>query len=175
MTTSTSPETFTLPGLNPLRARRNLSPAALYEEALRRTEGMVTDHGALSVVTTPHTGRSPNDKFVVHEPTSAAKIWWEKNARLDEAAFDRLHQQVVAHLEAQEVFVQDLFGGADQAYRLPVRFVTPNAWHALFVNNMFLRPGAADLAGFTPGFTVLHAPEFQADPAPSSRSTSPAA
>jgi phosphoenolpyruvate carboxykinase (ATP) len=165
MTTSTSPETFTLPGLNPLRARRNLSPAALYEEALRRTEGMVTDHGALSVVTTPHTGRSPNDKFVVHEPTSAAKIWWEKNARLDEAAFDRLHQQVVAHLEAQEVFVQDLFGGADQAYRLPVRFVTPNAWHALFVNNMFLRPGAADLAGFTPGFTVLHAPEFQADPA----------
>jgi phosphoenolpyruvate carboxykinase (ATP) len=84
---------------------------------------------------------------------------------MDPAAFGRLHQDVVAHLENQEVFVQDLFGGADPAYRLPVRFVTPNAWHALFVNNMFIRPNPADLAGFTPGFTVLHAPEMQADPA----------
>ena len=46
----------------------------------------------------------------------------------------------------------------------PVRFVTPNAWQALFVRNMFIRPPAADLPGFEPGFTVLHAPEFQADP-----------
>ena len=150
MTTSTPRETFTLPGLNPLRARRNLAPAALYEEALRRAEGMVTDHGALSVITTPHTGRSPNDKFVVSETSSAAHIWWEKNARLDEAAFDRLHEQVVAHLEAQELFVQDLYCGADPAYRLPVRFVTPNAWHAHFVRNMFIRPGATELAAFTP-------------------------
>ena len=70
-----------------------------------------------------------------------------------------------AHLDGQELFLQDLFGGADPAYRLPVRFITPNAWQALFVRNMFIRPPAADLAGVRPGFTVLHAPEFQADPA----------
>src|SRR3712207_9064126 len=54
--------------------------------------------------------------------------------------------------------------GADMAYRVPVRFVTPNAWHALFVRNMFIRAMPAELAQFRPGFTVLHAPDFQADP-----------
>ena len=63
------------------------------------------------------------------------------------------------------MFVQDLFGGADPAFRVPVRFITPNAWHALFVRNMFIRALPAELAHFRPGFTVLHAPDFQADPA----------
>jgi phosphoenolpyruvate carboxykinase (ATP) len=58
-----------------------------------------------------------------------------------------------------------LFAGADPKYRVPVRFVTPKAWQALFVYNMFLRPAAPELAGFAPSFTVLHAPELQADPA----------
>ena len=69
-----------------------------------------------------------------------------------------------AYLDSREVFVQDLFAGADPAYRLPVRFITPNAWHALFVRNMFIRAVPAELAQFRPGFTVLHAPDFQADP-----------
>jgi len=166
-TRTTPPEAATLsvPGLTAERVHRSLSPAALYEVALRRGEGMTTDHGALTVVTAPHTGRSPNDKFIVHEPGSADQVWWERNPRLDPAAFDRLHQRVLEHLSGQELFVQDLFGGADPAYRLGVRFVTPSAWHALFVNNMFIRPAMADLAGFEPGFTVLHAPEMHADPA----------
>ena len=84
---------------------------------------------------------------------------------MEPSAFDRLHDDIKQHLNAQEVYVEDLFGGADPAYRLPVRFVTPNAWHALFVRNMFIRPEAADLPGFQPSFTVLHAPEFEADPA----------
>src|SRR5437762_1772877 len=46
-----------------------------------------------------------------------------------------------------------------------MRCVAPNAWHALFVYNMFLRPSAADLSAFVPAWTVLHAPEFHADPA----------
>ncbi|HET8649382.1 MAG TPA: phosphoenolpyruvate carboxykinase (ATP), partial [Gemmatimonadales bacterium] len=99
------------------------------------------------------------------EPTSSERIWWDKNQRMEPAAFERLANDVKAHLTSQELFTEDLFAGADPAYRLPVRFVTPNAWHALFVRNMFIRPEAADLAGFTPRWTVLHAPEFQADPA----------
>ena len=43
--------------------------------------------------------------------------------------------------------------------------MTPNAWHALFVRNMFVRPAPSDLPGFEENFAVLHAPEFQADPA----------
>jgi phosphoenolpyruvate carboxykinase (ATP) len=152
-------------GLQPKLAHRNLRAPELIEAALKRNEGQLSDHGAFSAVTAPHTGRSAKDKFIVDEPGSTADIWWDKNAKMDPAAFDRLHDDVRAHLAAQEVFVQDLFGGADPAYRLPVRFVTPNAWHALFVRNMFIRPETAELAGFEPKFTVLHAPEFQADPA----------
>lgn len=144
----------------------NLGTPALYEHASRRGEGRITDHGALAVVTSPHTGRSPKDKFVVEEPSSAHQIWWDKNDKLAPEKFDRLLADVQAHLSGQsEVFVQDLFGGADAKYRLPVRFITPNAWQAMFVRNMFIRPDPAALAGFAPSFVVYHAPEFQADPA----------
>jgi phosphoenolpyruvate carboxykinase (ATP) len=153
-------------GLAPRRVWANLRPHELCEHAVRRGEGRLTDRGALVVLTTPHTGRSPKDKFVVDEPGSSAHIWWDRNDRMSPEHFARLFELVRAHLDAQpEVFVQDLFGGADPAYRLPVRFITPNAWHALFVRNMFIRPGLPDLAEFAPGFTVYHAPECVADPA----------
>ena len=152
-------------GLFPIRIHANLTPPVLIEHALRRSEGILTDHGAFTAVTAPHTGRSAKDKFLVDEPGVSDRIWWEKNARIDPAAFERLQEDVRAYLDAREVFVQDLFAGADPAYRLSVRFVTPNAWHALFVRNMFIRALPAELAQFRPGFTVLHAPDLQADPA----------
>ncbi len=146
------------------RLHANLGPASLVEQAIQRGEGHLTDRGAFTAVTVPHTGRSPKDKFVVDDPSIAGDVWWEKNARMSAAHFDALHAEVQAHLEGQELFQQDLFAGADPKYRLSVRFRSPNAWHMLFVRNMFIRPTLADLAGFAPGFTVLHAPEFQADP-----------
>ena len=76
-------------GLFPIRIHANLTPSALIEHALRRSEGQLTDHGAFTAVTTPHTGRSPKDKFVVEEPGGADRIWWEKNPRLEPEAFDR--------------------------------------------------------------------------------------
>ncbi len=156
-----------LPGFAPTQTVHwNLLPPLLCEHAVRRGEGVVTEHGAFCAVTSPHTGRSPNDKFVVEEPTTAQSIWWGKvNQPISPQQFERLHADVVQHLNGQELFVRDLFAGADPAFRIPVQFVTPNAWHALFVYNMFLRPGESDLASFTPSWRVLHAPEFQADPA----------
>ena len=151
-------------GLFPIRIYPNLTPPSLIEHALRRSEGVLTKQGAFAAITSPHTGRSAKDKFLVDEPGSSDRIWWDKNARLDSAAFDRLLDDVRAYLDSRELFVQDLFAGADPAYRLPVRFITPNAWHALFVRNMFIRAVPAELAQFRPGFTVLHAPDLQADP-----------
>jgi phosphoenolpyruvate carboxykinase (ATP) len=166
-TTAAPRETLTLVehGLFPIRIHANLTPPVLIEHALRRSEGVLTDRGAFTAVTAPHTGRSAKDKFLVDEPGISDRIWWEKNARIDPAAFERLQEDVRAYLDAREVYVQDLFAGADPAYRLSVRFVTPNAWHALFVRNMFIRALPAELAQFRPGFTVLHAPDLQADPA----------
>ncbi len=155
------------PHLAPTRTvHRNLTPAELYEHAVRRGEGVIAEHGPFCAITTPHTGRSPNDKFIVEEPSLSDRIWWGKvNQPLPPDRFARLHADVVAHLNGEELFVRDVCAGADPAYQLSIRFTTPNAWHALFVTNMFLRPGPADLADFVPGFQVLHAPEFAADPA----------
>jgi phosphoenolpyruvate carboxykinase (ATP) len=150
------------------RVYRNLTPSQLYEHALRRREGIVTSggRGPFCAVTSPHTGRSPNDKFLVQEPDSTEQIWWGKvNQPIAPEKFERLKADVEAHLSGQELFVRDVYAGADPAFRLPIRFMTPNAWHALFVYNMFLRPADGELAGFEPGFEVLHAPEFHADPA----------
>jgi phosphoenolpyruvate carboxykinase (ATP) len=157
----------TLAGFAPQRpVHWNLGPAQLYEHALRRGEGVLADAGAFCAVTSPHTGRSPGDKFVTEEPSCIDQVWWGKvNQPLAPEQFDRLANDVMRHLNGQELFVSDLFAGADPAYRLPVRFITPNAWHTLFVHNMFLRPTEADLAAFRPAWHVLHAPELQADPA----------
>jgi phosphoenolpyruvate carboxykinase (ATP) len=150
------------------RVYRNLTPSQLYEHAVRRREGVVTANGGgpFCAVTAPHTGRSPNDKFVVEEPASKARIWWGKvNQPISPQHFERLKADVKAHLNTQEVFIRDVFACADPTYRFPIRFVTPNAWHALFIYNMFLRPADGELSRFSPSIQVLHAPEFQADPA----------
>ncbi len=144
----------------------NLTPPELYEHAVRRGEGVIAERGPFCAVTTPHTGRSPGDKFLVREPSSADHIWWGKvNQPLEPAHFDRLQQDVLRYLNEQELFVRDLYAGTDPAYRLPIRFITPTAWQALFVYNMFLRPSLSELVDFTPGYQVLHAPEYHADPA----------
>ena len=148
------------------RVYRNLTPSQLYEHALRRREGVVAKDGPFCAVTSPHTGRSPNDKFLVQEPESHGQIWWGKvNQPIAPEKFERLKADVEAHLAEQELFVRDVYAGADPSFRLPIRFFSPNAWHTLFVYNMFLRPADGDLGRFEPEFEVLHAPEFQADPA----------
>ena len=144
----------------------NLVAPQLVQAAIRRGEGELADMGPFVAVTAPHTGRSPNDKFVVEEESSKGDIWWGKvNRPFPAERFDALLADVQAYLnEREELFVQDLYAGADPAHRLSVRYVTPNAWHAHFVRNMFIRPDPDELAGFAPNFSVIHAPEFQADP-----------
>jgi phosphoenolpyruvate carboxykinase (ATP) len=139
----------------------------LIETAIARGEGRLADMGPFVAVTSPHTGRSPNDKFVVQEPSSAADVDWGKvNQPMEPAHFDALLADVQSYLNGvEQLFVQDLFAGADESHRLSVRYVTPNAWHASFVRNMFIRPALEQLATFAPNFAVLHAPEMQADPA----------
>jgi phosphoenolpyruvate carboxykinase (ATP) len=145
----------------------NLVAPELVQAAVRRNEGQIADMGPFAAVTSPHTGRSPNDKFIVKEPGSEKDVDWGKvNQPIAPEKFELLLADVQAYLNAQgELFVQDLYCGANANHRLSVRYVTPNAWHGLFVRNMFIRPDIADLATFDPNFAVLHAPEFQADPA----------
>ncbi len=155
-------------GLSPAgRVHWNLVAPELVEAAVRRGEGRIADMGPFVAVTSPHTGRSPNDKFVVKEPGSEADVDWGKvNQPMTPDHYALLKSEVQQYLNGlDELFVQDLFCGADPATRLSVRYVLPNAWHANFVRNMFIRPELDALATFAPNFTVYHAPEFKADPA----------
>jgi len=144
----------------------NLVAPELVQAAMRRGEGEIADMGPFVAVTSPHTGRSPNDKFVVEEAGTRDDIWWGKvNNPFPAEKFDVLLKDVQEYLNAQpELFIQDLYAGADPKHRLSVRYVMPNAWHANFVRNMFIRPELSDLPTFEPNFSVVHAPEFQATP-----------
>ena len=144
----------------------NLVTPELVQAAVRRDEGRLADMGPFVAVTAPHTGRSPKDKFIVREASSEQNVdWGSVNMPIEETHFDLLLADVREYLNAQgELFVQDLYCGAHPAHRLSVRYVTPNAWHAHFVRNMFIRPELHELAQFAPNFSVLHAPEFEATP-----------
>ncbi|MEM1315079.1 MAG: phosphoenolpyruvate carboxykinase [Pseudomonadota bacterium] len=145
-------------------AHYNLQDAALVQAAIERGEGELGVGGALLTTTGKHTGRSPQDKFVVREPSVEAHVWWDNNKPMAPEAFERLRADMMAHLEGRELFVQDLFGGADPAYRLNVRVCTELAWHSLFIRHLLRRPELAELATFSPEFTIINCPSFNADP-----------
>ncbi len=154
-------------GLSPSKTEHwNLSPVQLYEEALQRGEGRMAHMGGFAAVTVPHTGRSPNDRFIVRDSATEETVdWGSVNVPLSSEHYQALRAEVVAHLNDRELFVRDARAGEDPAAGLNVRVITPNAWHNLFAYNMFLRPSPEELEEMEPGFTVLHAPEVEADPA----------
>ena len=153
-----------LPGLQPGRVYSNLPASQLYEQAIRRKEGRLTSGGALACTTGEHTGRSPQDKFLVRDAATEAELWWGPvNRPIEEAQFDAIARDMAAHLNGRDLFVQDCFGGADVEYRLPVRVVTEHAWHSLFARNLLRGDGPAAPAGAA-GFTVIDAPGFRTSP-----------
>ena len=143
----------------------NLNTPELFEEACRRGEGQVTANGAFMALTGEHSGRSPNDRFIVHESLTGDEVFWgEINKAISEENFLRLQKKMQSHLSEKDVFVQDCYCGADFKNRLNIRVVTENAWHNLFARNMFIQPKLEELEEFEPEFSVLHAPSLLAEP-----------
>src|SRR5438093_3217854 len=147
--------------------RRNLSPAALYEHAIRRSEAAIVSTGALTAETGKHTGRSPKDKFFVKEPTSQDAIWWHPgNQPIASAKFDQLLARMEEFAATHEVFTQDVFACADPRYRLRVRVVTELAGHSRSARNLFIRPKAADLMNFERACRLMPRPSVTPDRQP---------
>jgi phosphoenolpyruvate carboxykinase (ATP) len=144
----------------------NLSTAELYEYAIRNGEGVVAAAGPLVVRTGKHTGRSPQDKFIVREPRTETAVWWgDVNHPIDEAHYDRLRDRVLAHLADKRLYSQDCFIGAHPAHRRSLRVYTETAWASIFARNLFIRPTTEQREAFAPNFVILDAPSFKADPA----------
>ena len=143
-----------------------LGPAALIEEAIQHKEGVLSQEGALVCNTGRFTGRSPRDKFIVQDETTQDTVWWGPvNTPLAPAHFKGLYTKVMQFLQGKKVYIRDAYACALPAYQLPIRIVNTVAWHNLFCHHLFLRPSPAALPGFTPEFTVISVPAFQADPA----------
>jgi phosphoenolpyruvate carboxykinase (ATP) len=154
-------------GLSPTRdVHWNNSVPQLVEMAVSRNEGQLTRFGALAALTGKRTGRSPNDKFVVKDKLTEKSVDWGKtNAPMEPEVFAKLHKKVTDHLNGQDLFVVDAYAGADADYGMPIRVVTPKAWHALFARQLFRRPTAEQMAANKPEFVILAAPDCHADPA----------
>jgi phosphoenolpyruvate carboxykinase (ATP) len=143
---------------------RNLVPAELIEHTIRRREGTLADSGALVVDTGVHTGRSPQDKYVVQHGHLADEVWWgDVNQPISPRAFALLHADIVAYLARQDRYHLDLAAGADPEFTVPVHLHTESAWSALFARNLFLPPQSRE-GNPVDGWTILHAPRFDADP-----------
>ncbi len=144
----------------------NLTTEALVEEAIFRNEGALVAGGAFIANTGKHTARSANDKFVVRETDSEGNVWWGVyNRPTPSEKFENLHRRMLAFLQSRDVFVQDVYAGADEAFRMPVRIVTELAWHSHFVRNMFILPQSLEAyKSFVPEFTIIDIPSFKATP-----------
>jgi phosphoenolpyruvate carboxykinase (ATP) len=145
--------------------RWNYSAPQLIEHAISAREGTIVEGGAFNAITVPHTGRSPRDRFLVSDPATEAEIWWGPvNQNFESTAYERLRSELIRALEGQDLFVRDIWACAAPDHRIAVRVVTPSAWHNLFAHNMFRAPDGDEVQTMRPDFTVLHDPEFSADP-----------
>lgn len=139
--------------------------AVLYEQIVRRGEGLISHLGALAVKTGHYTGRAANEKFIVDEPSSRDHVNWGKvNRPFDPEKFDALYKRMTIYMQGRDLFVQDCFAGASPQHKLPVRIISERAWHSLFARNMFLRATPDELQSHRTQFTVIDLPAFHAQP-----------
>jgi phosphoenolpyruvate carboxykinase (ATP) len=140
----------------------------LYEEELQPDlegydKGVLTESGAVNVMTGIFTGRSPKDKYIVYDNKTKDTVWWANQAKtsdnkpVGQEEWKYLFNLGAEELSGKKLYVVDGFVGANEDTRMKVRFVMEVAWQAHFVKNMFIRPTEEELENFEPDFVVLNA------------------
>lgn len=142
----------------------NLTEPDLITQSIVRGEGQLGIGGSLLVETGKYTGRSPKDKHVVISDSTENTIWWERNAKMSENSFELLHQDMLSYIEGKDLFIQDLYAGKDENYRIKVRLVSELCWHSLFLRHLLIPPGREELTHFICDFTIINLPGFFASP-----------
>ncbi|MFO7981832.1 MAG: phosphoenolpyruvate carboxykinase (ATP) [Desulfuromonadales bacterium] len=156
MSTDMDAETLGLKSVG--KVYHNLDYDKLFEHETTNEEGRISSNGTMMVDTGKFTGRSPKDKYFVHQKPSFENIAWGKiNQPMAPEVFDELYAEVTDYLTGKDIYVTDGFCGANERTRKSVRFVTEFAWQAHFVKNMFIRPGQEEAENFAPNFTVYNA------------------
>ncbi len=145
--------------------RQNDVTQSLSGHALRRGEVITSAQGALVAYTGKFTGRSANDKYILRDAQSENTVWWDNTSAISETHFDLLLSDMLEHTIGRAVFEQQLFAGADPKRRYNVDVFSESAWHALFIRHLLIHPNDRELSEFAANVTVVHMPDFQADPA----------
>ncbi len=142
---------------------KNNSWDSLRNYAREQEEVYFTKDGITAVTTGKFTGRSANDKFIVKDANTADTVWWDNAHAMRIEAFNLLLNDMLTSIQGREIFLQQLHAGADNKSKYSVDVFSPSAWHSLFIQNLLIlpeNPGSAD-----PDVTILHLPDFTADPA----------
>ncbi|MBQ6073009.1 MAG: phosphoenolpyruvate carboxykinase (ATP) [Bacteroidales bacterium] len=136
-------------------------------------KGVVTELGAINVMTGVFTGRSPKDKYIVYDETSKegapGEIWWttegypNDNHKMSEETWKVLKDMALKQLSGKRIFVVDGFCGTNHDTRMKVRFFVEVAWQAHFVTNMFIRPQNQAEFDQEPDFVVYCASKAKVD------------
>ena len=142
----------------------NLNETELVEAAVKRSEGKEGLGGSLLVTTGVFTGRSPNDKYIVVSKSNESEIWWENNSKMNLESFIQLHTDMLNFVSNKELFIQDLYGGAEREHRINIRLISELAWHNLFLRHLLIKPQKVDLKNFYSDFTIINIPSFKANP-----------
>jgi phosphoenolpyruvate carboxykinase (ATP) len=118
-----------------------LNNEELISEAVKNNEGVIASNGAFSTSTGPRTGRSPNDRFIVDEPTTSDLIdWGDINKPFNSQKFDLLWDKVESYLTKRNRYTSQLHVGSHEDHYLPIKVTTETAWHGLFARLIFVVP-----------------------------------
>ena len=141
--------------------RKNYPSLALYDEALKKNEGVLNSSGVFCTTTGAHTGRAPNAKRIVSDSITSDSVDWDNNELMLQTEFDVLLEKFNFFRQYKELYSQDVYAVRDENFRLPVRIITEHAKHSLFARNMFV---PSNDPKFEPEWEVLHFPSMMADP-----------
>ena len=154
-------------GITTETIHRNLSPAALYEHAIRYEPGSsIADSGALVAYSGEKTGRSPQDKRIVKHSDSEKDVWWGPvNFPMDQYGFRVNRERAIDYLNTCErLYIVDAFAGWHPQHRLKIRIVCSRPYHALFMHTMLIRPTPDELSSFgEPDYVIFNAGRFPAN------------
>jgi len=142
----------------------NLSTPELIEHCVAKGEGSLAHLGPLAV-SFPAATEARLVQYIVKEPSCEAEIDWAGEFQpFAMENFEQLYLRLLAFLQDREIYIQDCRTGAGPKSEVPLRILTQNAWHSLFVRNMFLQLSTQAQRDFFPEYTLMCLPGFQAIP-----------
>ena len=147
---------------NNFNVYNNLAVSQLYVKAIQNG-CILSSTGALIAYSGEKTGRSANDKrFVITDPD----IWIENSPNKSISEEDYNTNKKIARdflSNSNELYIFDGFAGWDKEHQIKLRVYTTNPYHALFCNNIFIRPNDTELENFTPEYIIYNAGKCYSD------------